>query len=81
MFGLIAAISELAMKECVKIPPTEHPGTAKKTINSVKTFFPALYRHIMQNNNAHDTELIMLISMNLLDYFFDRDKMFKALEG
>lgn len=81
MFNLIAAISELAMKEYVKISPTERPKTVEEMTNSVKTFFPALYRHIKKNHNEHDAELIMLISMNLLDYFFDRDKMFKALEG
>lgn len=81
MFSLIAAISELAMKECVKISPTERPKTAKKMTNSVKTIFPALYRHIKKNHNEHDAELIMLISMNLLDCFLVRDKMLKALEG
>jgi len=82
VFSLIAAISELAMKECVKISPTERLKTAKKKLaNSVKTFFPALHRHIKKNHNEHDAELIMLISMNLLDCFLVRDKMLKALEG
>ena len=69
------------MKEYVKISPTERPKTAKKMTNSVKAFFPAFYHHIGQNHNACDAELILLIAMNLLDYFFDRDKMLKALEG
>ena len=41
----------------------------------------AFYHHIGQNHNACDAELILLIAMNLLDYFFDRDKMLKAMEG
>lgn len=81
MFNLIAVISELAMKEYVKILPTECLKTAKKMANSVKTIFPALYRHIKKSHNEHDAELIMLISMNLLDCFLVRDKMLKALEG
>lgn len=85
MFIPLAAVYAFAVGEYVENRqvelPTERPKTAKKTINSVKTFFPALYRYIKQNHNVHDAELIMLISMNLLDYFFDRDKMLKALEG
>lgn len=81
MFNLIAAILELAMKECVKISPTERPKTVEEMANSVKTFFPALYRHIKKNYNEHDAELSMLISMNLLDCFLVRDKMLKVLEG
>lgn len=81
MFSLIAAIFELAMKEYVKISPAERPKTAKKMTNSVKTSFPALYRHIKKNHNEHGAELIMLISMSLLDCFLVRDKMLKALEG
>lgn len=81
MFNLIAAISELAMKEYVKISPAERPKAVKKMTNSVKTFFPAFYHHIGQNHNAFDAELILFIAMNLIDYFFDRDKMLKALEG
>lgn len=69
------------MKEYVKISPTERPKTVEEMTNSVKTFFPALYRHIKKNHNEHDAELIMLISMDLLDCFLVRDKMFKALEG
>lgn len=85
MFIPLAAVYAFAVGEYVENPqvelPTERPKTAKKTINSVKAFFPVLYRHIKQNHSAHDAELIVLISMNLLDYFFDHEKMLKALEG
>ena len=81
MFNLIAAILELAMKECVKISPTERPKTVEEMTNSVKTFFPALYRHIKKNHNEHDAELIMLISMSPLDYFYNHSKMLEVLEG
>ena len=81
MFGLIAAISELAMKEYVKISPTECLKIAKKMTSSVKIFFPAFCYHIRQSHNTRDAELIMLISMNLLDCFLVRDKMLKAMEG
>lgn len=85
MFIPLAAVYAFAVGEYVENPqvelPTERPKTEKKTTNSVKTFFPSLYRHIKWSHSTHDAELVMLISMNLLDYFFDRDKMLKALEG
>lgn len=85
MFIPLATVYAFAVGEYVENPqvelPIERPKTAKKTINSVKTFFPALYCQIKRNHRTHDAELVMLISMNLLDYFFDRDKMLKALEG
>lgn len=85
MFIPLAAVYAFGVGEYVENPsvelPTERPKTVKKTIDSVKTFFPSLYRHIKRSHSAHDAERVMLISMNLLDYFFDRDKMLKALEG
>lgn len=85
MFIPLAAVYAFAVGEYVenhKVElPTERPKTAKKTINSVKTYLPALYSYIKQSHIAYYAELIMLISMNLLDYFFDREKMLKALEG
>lgn len=69
------------MKEYVKISPAERPKTAKRMTNSVKTFFPALYCHIKQSHIAYDAELIMLISMSPLDYFYNHCKMLEVLEG
>ena len=82
MFIPLAAVYAFAVGEYVENLqvelPTERPKTAKKTIDSVRTYLPALYSYIKQCHIAYYAELIMLILTNLLDYFLGHDKILKA---